>query len=321
MGLTLFFWVFNQVGWEEMEKMLLQISFLKMILVVFLGFLAALIGNLRWKRILRSKGYIIPLRDLLGHYLASFAITYLAPMVAFGGEMFRGYILKGQNGISIEKGMAASFIDGIFEYISEWVTVFVGLVFFFLKIGFFSTNLEIVLLTFIVFFGSLAIFIFIAFKKKTIIKLFLNLDEENPSIKIEREIFDFFDFKNKAFMTAVTLSLLKIFIRLTKFGVLISFLGETASFANVFAVLGISVLAMAPPVSADIGTHDFVSVFLFKNLGMNPAAGAVFASIIRGVNLILSFVGLFFLIKFGFESLRDSLFKKVEKLSSKIYKE
>jgi len=317
-GLALFFQVSEQVGWQEIKKAFSDFSAAKMAPVLFLGFLAAFIGNLRWRKILKSKGYFIPLKDLFGHYLASFAITYLVPMVAFGGEAFRGYILKGKNGVSFEKGMAASFIDGIFEYVSEWLIIFLGLTFFFLKIGLFSSNPEFVFLFFLLFLAGSAVFVFIAFRKKTVIKLFFHLDDGHPGLKIEKDIFDFFNSKNPAFQTACILSLAKIFTRLTEFAILVNFLGESVSLASAFAVLGVSVLAMAPPVSADIGTHDFVSVFLFKKLQMNPAKGAAFASAIRGVNLFLSLVGLFFLIKFSLESLRDSLFKKAEKLSSKI---
>ncbi|MBL7156289.1 MAG: flippase-like domain-containing protein [Candidatus Pacebacteria bacterium] len=313
-GLALFFSLFSKIGLNAIKQSFVGIFSLKGFTIIFLGFFITFLGTLRWKNILKSKGYVIPLKDLFGHYLAGFAIAYLAPMAIFGREVFKGYILKGSNGISYEKGMSASFIDGIFEYISEWIIVLLGLSFFFLRLGFFSTQPKIIFLTLFIFIGALLIFAFIAFRKKSIIKLFLDIDKQNQGLIIEKEVFNFFELKNKTFHIAIIFSIIKIFAKLAQYSLLLILLNESISISTAFSVLGISVLAMAPPISADLGTHDWASVILFDKLGMEPATGAAFASIIRAVNLLISFVGIIFLIKFGFESLKDSLFNKIERL-------
>ena len=266
--------------------------------------------------ILAEKGYYFTLKDLFSHYLASFSITYLAPLVIIGGEVFKGYVLNSrkENSTSLEKGLGASFIDGIFEHGSEWIIVALGLFSSFLLVKN-PFSFEQLFVIFIVIFLIVGFSWYILFKKKSLIKLFFGVGEENQIRRIEKEILTFFRIKNKFFQKAIVLSFAKIIVRLFQCWVLVQFLGFHISIFTALFILGASTFFMAPPVSADIGTHDFGSAILFYELGMGQEVGLVFASIFRVLNLILSIFGIFFLIRFGFSFLKEKILGIIERIS------
>ena len=316
LGIGLFFWLFDQVGWQEVKKTILDFSSVEGIFLLVLAFGSTLLGALRWREILKSKGCFFSLKELYGYYLASFAITYLAPLIAFGGVFFRGYVLnlKEKNSAPLSKAMIASFIDGIFEHGSEVVAALLGLVSLFFLISFPFKAFRIAILILVIFLGTIFLY-YLFFKKKSFIKIFLKIDEKSWGRKMEREIFSFFDFQNNVFQKAIFLSLAKTALTFFQYWVLVSFLGKSISFLGAVSVFGMSVIFMAPPISADIGTHDLGSVFLFRRLGLGQETGIVFASIVRGINLILAIGGIVFLIRTGFATLRRKIFKKIGKIS------
>lgn len=317
LGVVLFFWLLNETGLKEIKTTLLRLSGVEGSFLLLLGALCALLGTLRWREILKSKGYWFSLKELYGYYLASFAITYLAPMIAFGGEMFRGYVLnlKDEHSTALNQGMAASFIAGIFEYVFEWLAIFLGLgaCFFTTNIYFKNHNLVIFLIVLFLSGGFLAYRIF---KKKSLIKLLFNVGEDNRGRMIEKETLAFFRLSNKTFRKAFLISIVKASLRLFQYWLLVQFLGKPVSLLYAVSILGVSVLAMAPPISADVGTHDLGSAILFENLGMGQETGIVFASIVRGINLVLAFGGICFLVKAGFATIQQKLFEAIDKIST-----
>jgi len=319
LGFALFFWLFNQIGWHGIKQSFSQLSGMGGIIALILAVFYTLFGALRWREILKNKGFYFSAKELYGSYLASFAITYLAPLVFFGGEIFRGYILnqKKQEKNSLEKGIAASIIDGIFEYISEFLIVVCGIITLFFTINL-RLNILYTLMSSIVLIILGIIFYYFFIKKKSLIKIFFKTNEHNHGTIIEKEIISFFDFKNHFFQKAVLFSFVKIMLRFFQYWILLEFLGGSVSLLFAVSTLGVSVLSMLPPVSADIGTHDFGLALLFEKMGLGREAGIVFASVIRGINLILSVFGLVFLIKVGIDVLQGRLFKKIDKIISKI---
>lgn len=318
LGITLFFWLLNEIGWQEIKDTFLGFSGIEGGFLLFLGFLCTFLGTLRWREILKSTGHHFSLKELYGHYLASWSITYLAPVVIFGGEIFRGYVLnsKRENSTSLEKGMAASFIDGILEYAFEWLALFLGLASFFLTVGFPLKGSQILIFV-ILFFLTGSFFYYFFVKKKSFLKIFFKVSERNQGRRIEKETLSFFKIKNRAFQKALLLSFSKTVVRFFQYWILVEFLGKSISSFAAISILGISILSMAPPISADLGTHDLGSALLFEKLGLGQETGLVFASIVRGINLVLALFGIVFLIKTGFDTLQQKLLKQINRVALK----
>ena len=318
LGIVLFFWLFNRVEWQMVKNIFLRLSVIEGIFLLVLTALGMLLGTLRWKEILKSKGYHFSLKELYGHYLAASAITYLTPMFVFGGEIFRGYVFnaKGENPTSLEKAMAASFTDTIFECIFGCAAICLGAILFFFTAGFTLGDSQTMVLTISLLLAG-GIFCFFIFKKKSIIKIFLKVDEQNRGRRVEKEILSFFKIKNRSFQKVFLISFFKTSVRFFQYWLLVDFLGKSISLLTAISVLGFSILFMGVPISADFGSHDLGSAVLFGKLGLGLEVGAVFASIVRGINLILAIIGLLFLSKFGIEFLQNNLLKKIKRLFQK----
>ena len=315
-GIILFFWLLDEVGLGGIQNTFLRLSGVEGSFLLLIGALYVLVGTLRWKEILKSKGHDFPIRELYEHYLASFAITYLVPTIVFGGEMFKGYVLnsRDKNPASLGNSMTVSFIEGIFDYAFEWLAIILGIIAFFFTIEIPLKGSYVLGLSILLFLTIIFIYYFLL-KKRSLIRIFFKVSEDNQWRKIEKDVSAFFKIKNKSFQKAFLLSWVKMFLRFSQYWILVGFLGESIGFIAALSILGISVLAMAPPVSADLGTHDLGSAVLFERLGLGRETGIVFASVIRGMNLILSIFGIVFLMKIGIITLRKKILKGVDKIN------
>jgi len=68
------------------------------------------------------------------------------------------------------------------------------------------------------------------------------------------------------------------------------------------------------PIPADLGSHEAIQAFAFNSLGFSASAGTAFALITRGAELILAMFGIMVLFHLGLELMKNTLFKKTEKI-------
>jgi len=322
-GIFLLIWVIKIVGWEEIKAVFLTFSGWKGMVILALTALAALIAIWRWKVILRSQGYDLPVTQLAWPYLAGYSVIFLFPMLVFGGELFKSYVLKEKNSVPFEKGIATVILDRILEFTTYLVIIFLGFCFFLLKIGLPPKNLVIILGIFFLFLGGGTIlFYFKGLKKESIIKFFLKFfnrqlkPKRNTLLEIEKEIFKFLDPKKKAMWQVFGLSFLREAVHFTRCWVLILFLGKSISFLPALSILGFSYLAIMIPIPAALGSHEAIQTFAFGAFGLGKGAGLAFAMIIRGAEVIIVLIGIIFLSRLGIGLAQKTLFRKIENLTN-----
>jgi len=143
-GIGIFIWIGRTVGWQEIKNAFLVFTGWQGLVIFGLTLLMILIGNWKWKEILRGENVKISFRNLLNPYLAGFSVMFLAPILLLAGEFFRGYVLKEKNAIPWSKGMASVFIDRILEWTTNLVVIFFGVLFFLYTIGLPPRNLVII---------------------------------------------------------------------------------------------------------------------------------------------------------------------------------
>ena len=85
-GIGLFLWILNMVGWQEVRKILFNFSGRNSLIVLFLTILVWLVGLWKWKFVLNSQGCNYPLSGLLQIAFASNAVTYLLTPTALLAE-------------------------------------------------------------------------------------------------------------------------------------------------------------------------------------------------------------------------------------------
>jgi len=303
-GAGLFFWVIKFVGWQAIKNAFLVFTGWQGLVIFFLTFLIALTVIWKWKEILKGEGVHIPFFDLFRFYLAGSSLTYFFPMIFWGGETFRAYLLKKKDSVSWSKGMASVVIDRIFGWTTNLVVVFLGLIFFLLTIGLPPKKLAIIFGgTFLFWLLGISFFYFKVFKKESLVKSFLNLFHykslDREPLGVEKEIFNFFKLKKAPFWKGFSLAFVEEAINFLRIWFLISFLGKNLSFLPVLSIIGFSYLATIIPIPASLGVHDVIQAFAFNALKLGANFGTAFALIIRGAEIIVALIGVGILFRLG----------------------
>jgi len=324
-GVGLFIWIGRTVGWQEIKNTFLVFSGWQGMAIFGLTLLMILIGNWKWKEILRGENIKISFRDLLNPYLAGFSVMFLAPILLLAGEFFRGYILKEQNAIPWSKGMASVVIDRILEWTANLVVIFFGVLLFLLIIGLPPMKLLIIFGgAFLFFAGGISYFYLKTFKRESMAKAILRtlglakLNQANSILEVETEIFNFFKPKKKSMWRGFGLSFLRAGAMYLRAWLLILFLGKEISALPALSILGFTYLAAMIPIPTALGSHEAIQTFAFSSLGLGLSAATAFTMIIRGAELIIALVGIIILYRLGIGLIRNTLFKKINNFSKNI---
>lgn len=315
-GIGLFLWIYNTIGWQEIKNTFLVFTGWQGLIIFCLTLLTTLIGNWKWKEILRGEGVKISFWELFRYYLAGFAVMFLAPILLGVGEIFRGYILKEKNQISWSKATASVIIDRVLEWTTNLVVIFFGILFFLYNAGLPPKNLVIIFGgAFLFFIAGISLFYFKTFKRESLAralgKIFNHRLDSKP-LEIEEEIFDFFKPKKKSMWKSFGLSFFRTAVMYLRAWLLIIFLGKEVSALSALSILGFNYLAVMIPIPAALGSHEAIQVFAFNSLGWGFSAATVFTMIIRGAELIMALVGLAILFRLGFVLLKNNLINRVK---------
>jgi len=315
-GIGLFIWIGKTVGWQEIKNAFLVFTGWHGVAIFGLTLLMILIGNWKWKEILKGENVKISFRELFKPYLAGFSVMFLAPILLLAGEFFRGYVLKEKKAIPWSKGMASVFIDRIMEWTANLVVIFFGVLFFLLMIGLPPIKLVIIFGgAFLFFAGGISYFYLKAFKKESLAKFFLktlglkNFSQSNAILDVEKEIFDFFKPKKKSMWKGFGLSFLRAAAMYFRAWLLILFLGKEISALPALSILGFTYLAVMIPIPTALGSHEAIQTFAFNSLGLGLSAATAFTIIIRGAELIIALVGVVILYRLGMGLVKNTLFK------------
>jgi uncharacterized protein (TIRG00374 family) len=324
-GILLFFWVLKTTSWQEIKNSLAIFNGPYGLAVIILTFLMAVIGTWKWSEILKGQNIKISFFKLFSPYLAGYALMFLAPILVWGGEVLRGYLLKNKNSIPWSKGMASIIIDRIFEWTSNLTVITLGVLLFLSKIYKIPKNLEGVFgILFLFFILAMVYFYLKVFKKESIIESIAGwfglkqIEEKNTLLETEKEIFNFFEVKNKMMWSALGLSFLRALVMLTRIWFIVSFLGKSISLSPAISILGFNYLASMIPIPAALGSHEAIQTLVFSEFGLGASGGTAYTMIVRGAEITVSFVGIVILFKFGVEFVRKLLFRdNIEKVADK----
>ena len=214
LGIGLFLWTVDFVGWEEIRAAFLVFAGWQGLVIFSLTFLMMMVGTWKWKEILKELGEEISFGVLFKTYLAGFSVMFLAPVLLWASELFRSYTLKKKKQVSWSKAMASVVIDRTLEWTTILITIFFGSFFFLSNIGLPSKELGIAFgLIFFFFAIGICLFYFKIFRRESIAKAFgkiLNGEINQEPLEAEKEIFSFFKLQKKGPWKGLALSFLKI---------------------------------------------------------------------------------------------------------------
>jgi len=320
-GTGLLIWIIRSIGWGEIALAFKFFSPGAAAVILSLTILVNLIRSWRWKTILKSQGCNISLLRALEYYFSGNTIAFFVPMVIFGGEIFRGYDLKEKYNMPWSKSIASVIIDRISEITVYIMAMVLGMIFFVISANLPSYKIGVIAFSvFFIIIASIGFFYFKSFKRESIIIFFLkkfnakNSDGAETAIDVEKEIFKYFKPKKKIMWQGFGLSLLAELALFARTFFLILFLGKSVSVFLAISIVAFSSLALVLPIPAALGSHDTVQSFVFNALGLGAGTGAAFVMVIRGAEMIVALIGLFFFFKFGLGFLESFLLKKIGKL-------
>jgi len=323
-GIGLFVSILKIVSWPAIKNAFLIFTGWKGLAIFGLTLLMMLIGNWKWKEILRGEGVEISFKELFKPFLAGFSLMFLAPVILWAGEIFRGHILKEKNSIPWSKGMASVIIDRILEWTINLVVIFFGVLFFLLMIGLPSGNLVKIFGGIFLFFTiGISLFYFKTLKRESVAELILRsfgLEKFNHASSIletEGEIFNFFKLKNKSMWKSFGLSFLRAVTMYLRAWFLIIFLGRSIGGLPILSILGFTYLAAMIPIPTALGSHEAIQAFAFNSLGLGIPTAAAFTMIIRGAELSVALIGLVIIFRLEIDLFKNTLYKKINNFVKK----
>jgi len=306
-GIALFIFTLRTVGLSQVKEALFLLSFWELALsfiVLFLGIV--FIGALKWWIIMKASSEKVPSfsKTFFIKWIGG-SISYLTPAALFGGEPVRFYILKKDSNLSSSRIVSSIILDKL-------ILVLISSIYFFIGIFFLLIYLDLSWLREIILFGFLFL-IMLAFwyllrtarkissEKRLFIllmeRLYLNKlkfvkKHQEKISQIEKEIVDFFKLPKKRIFQIIFLAALEVAFVLGACWMIIFFMGQRLEIPKLFAIKSIVDLSYVIPFPAALGSLEISQAFVFQILGSSLAAGVAFSLILRGLNLIIAFLGL-----------------------------
>jgi len=307
LGVAIFIQLGRVIGWSEIGKAFAVFTGWQGLVIVALSFLVAIIGNWRLKEILKDSGIDVPFITLFKVYLGGYSMMYLIPIIIWGGEAFRVYGLTKEKDVSWKKVFASVIIERILEWTINIVVIFLGLAFFLYNVYLPPKELIMIFGASLIFFVSIISYFYIkALGKKSIVRQIVkrfwkrDVRDDNSFITVENEVFEYFKW-GKGFNKGVVLSLLRAFVMQIRVWILIIFLGNMIGFWPSVSILGFTYLSSMIPIPTSLGSHEAIQFFAFTSLGLVASMATAFTMILRASEIIVSTVGMAFLLRTGFK--------------------
>ncbi|MCK9446364.1 flippase-like domain-containing protein [bacterium] len=314
LGLIIFLWLGKVIGWEEIGKAFVVFTGWQGLVIILLSFLIAAIGNWRWKEILKDSGINISFNNLFKIYLGGYSMMYLMPILIWGGEAFRVYGVTKESDVSWKKTFASVIIERILEWTVNILVIFLGLAFFLYNVYLPPKELMIVFGAAFLFFVSMISFFYIkALRKKSIVRGIVRrfwkkeVSEDNGFVTVENEVYNYFQW-GKSFNKGIALSFLRAMVMQLRVWILIIFLGNMIGFFPSISILGFTYLSSMIPIPTSLGSHEAIQFFSFSSLGLLGSMSTAFTMILRAAEIIVSSVGMAFLLGTGFKLAESKIF-------------
>lgn len=314
LGVAIFLWLGKIIGWEEIGKAFAVFTGWQGVVIIVLSFLIAALGNWRWKEILKDSGIEVSFNNLFKIYLGGYSMMYLMPILIWGGEAFRVYGLTKEKNISWKKTFASVIIERILEWTVNILVIFLGLTFFLYNVSLPPKELAIIFGISLAFFVSvIAYFYFKALRKKSIVREIVKkfwkkeVSNDNGFISVENDVFNYFQW-GKSFNKGITLSILRTLLMQLRVWILIIFLGNMIGFLPSLSILGFTYLSSMIPIPTSLGSHEAIQYFAFTSLGLLSSMSTAFTMILRAAEIVVSSVGMAFLLRTGFKLAESKIF-------------
>ena len=332
LGVLLFIFTLKQVGIEAVKDAVFMLSFaqLALILLTLVSGLI-LVGSFRWRAIMKGAGVPVPrFGKLFLVRLVGFSLSYITPAALLGGEPARFYLLRGEDEKRNNRLIASIILDKMMQVLSASFFFFTGifLLLFYLNLSWLIDVILVAILLFVI-----LIFIFLIKRIKKVSKekgffvsafriLYLNKIKKMRNMQdrfeeVEKEIRIFFHQPKIIILKCILYTFVEVGFVLMVFWLIVFYMGNILTIPQVLVIRSMTDLSMAVPFPAALGTLEVTQAFVFDTFGMGAYTGVAMSLILRGVSLILVFIGLIIFAFFHLQGMIDRFGKKILKFIPK----
>lgn len=308
-GLILFVIVIWKVGLQEILHTINYFSISKWFVILLLSATQFYITLFRWKLVLRSQGFKVPLIKLVASKLVGFSVDYTTPSPNVGGEAIRAYVLQKDTGIGFSQGLASIIIDKVMDF--SYALPFVLFSIFYVLIKF---SLPWKIMAGLLFVSFSFIFLILLFYYKTLRKKeffgaiirFLQLHRlsfvagvMDKIAQFEQIIIDFFHRDKKTFYRGLILSLLGGIFAISGVWLILVFLGLTVNLLQVILIATLGIITFLLPIPGSFGSTETGEILIFSLFDFRPEYAIAYTLIFRSIDFLKVGVGFLFLSHFG----------------------
>lgn len=321
-GLGLFIWVIKNIGLFNVVKAFSMFPWWGIFVVLIMTVINFWIGVVRWQKILLHQGVKVSAKDLWGTWLAGFTFSYITPIAYIGGEAVRAGFLKNKFDVPIARGFSSIAIDKILEGTIWLIIITAGAALFLLNLGGHGFNRALLAGGIVVLLGGGAIIVVytLGFGRARVmhkILLLLGLEKSAGGLflkDVERDVLNFFHFKNRALWQGLYLSFLKNFMLWVRMFFIILLLGKGAHLLSALVVLAFSFIGYSAPVPGGLGTHEAATSFVFSGLSLGAESGIALSLLVRAADVVFVLIGSFFLVRVSIEMFSGKIAQIISRL-------
>lgn len=297
---SLLYFALRNAPLTEILQTLQQLQFWQVLTLLLINVLIYALITLRWWIIVRAESRSLPYFPLLAVRLAVFGVSYFTLGPQVGGEPLQVLYLQRKYGITYTRATASVVMDKLLEFLANFFLLAVGLTSV-LQAGIISTNGSNSLLS-LIGLVSLCVWppIHIILMMRGIYPVSIVLRKISTN-KFARFIFasermagTFCRRHLASLLSAITVSILAAIGMVSEFFFITRFLQIELSFSQTIAAWTAGWLAFLVPLPGGLGALEASQVFALGAFGISAASAISVTFLIRGRDLLIGGLGLFF---------------------------
>lgn len=311
-----------QTGILELKNILTHINWvwLKYYLVVSL-FIAIFLA-IKWRLVLKSYGFKLPLHTLFIYRLIGFAVSYITPVAHVGGEPVRALLLH-KHKVPLKVAFSASIVDRSIEILFNLMAFFIGSLIILNSTQFPRVARISIFMISLIAVSIVSIITFLVLNKQKIfskiLKPFFKKKDSWQQIKNNADeveaLIEAFYKKKSYFLRSLLINIFLWILMFLEYKFALLMLGYDSGFFAIFLFLtGIGV-AYSIPIPAAFGVLELGQISVSKILSISTAIGFGLAIIVRIRDLLWTISGLILVIFYRLNAF--NLFKRSQVYAEK----
>ncbi len=307
LALGLLAWIVSTIPLDETWMALRQLHGWQIGGLILANVVVLLGLNGRWWLLLRGLGYKLPYLTLTGHRLASFGVSYFTPGPQFGGEPVQVILVERQHGVPRPAALTAVSLDKTLELTVNFAFLLAG-VFAVLQAGVLGNGMAVgtavfallLLLGFPLFFlvatwrGWQPLTRLWSWGQQLPLRRWQNLYNRAGQLILtsEEQATQFCRERPFTLALALTVSIVSWLAMVAEYWLMLTFLGGPVTAVQVIILLTAARIAFLMPAPGGLGTLEASQLLAFAAIGLNPAIGVSLSLLIRGRDVLLGGLGL-----------------------------